>query len=88
MGGKYKHDLQVLLSPRQTVSVIGIVEDSSSRLNEKFPSVIRSWPEKQDAYTPHRPVRPVRNPFSVNYLLDVWECDLLDIQAFGKFKDN
>ena len=44
----------------------------------------------QDTYTLHRPVRRKlpRNPYTVNNLFDVWECDLIDVQAFGKFNDN
>jgi transposase InsO family protein len=28
-----------------------------------------------------------RNPYSVNNILDVWECDLLDVQSHSKFND-
>ena len=49
-----------------------------------------SWLLTQDTYTLHRPVRRTfpRNPYTVNNLFDVWECDLIDVQAFGKFNDN
>ena len=51
---------------------------------------IRDWLEKQDAYTLHRPIRKrfARNPYSVNNVMDVWECDLVDVQALGRFNDN
>jgi len=51
---------------------------------------IRAWLEKQDAYTLHRPVRKrfVRNPYTVTNVIDVWECDLLDVQAYAKYNDN
>ena len=49
-----------------------------------------SWLLTHDTYTLHRPVRRKfpRNPYTVNNLFDVWECDLIDVQAFGKFNDN
>ena len=51
---------------------------------------IRAWLEMQDAYTLHRQVRKrfPRNPYSVNNVMDVWECDLVDVQAPRKFNDN
>jgi len=29
-----------------------------------------------------------RNPYSVNKVMDVLECELLDVRALGKFNDN
>ena len=29
-----------------------------------------------------------RNPYSVINVMDVWECDLVDIQVLGKFNDS
>jgi len=51
---------------------------------------IRNWLEKQDAYTLHRPMRKrfARNPCTVNNVMDVWECDLIDVRALGRFNDN
>jgi len=51
---------------------------------------IRDWLEKQDAYTLHRPIRKcfARNPYTVNNVMDVWECDLVDVRALGRFTDN
>jgi transposase InsO family protein len=51
---------------------------------------IRAWLEKQDAYTLHRRVRRPfpRNPYSVTNVMDMRECDLVDVQAHGKFNDN
>jgi len=37
--------------------------------------VIRAWLEGQDAYT-------------VTFVMDVWEFDLLDVQAYAKYNDN
>jgi len=60
-----------------------------SKLGKK-PSEIKSWLEMQDAYTLHKPLRRrfPRNSYTVNNLLDVWEADLVDVQAFSKFNDN
>ena len=51
---------------------------------------IRDWLEKQDAYTLHRSIRKhfARNPYTVNNVMDVWECDLVDVRALGRFNDN
>jgi hypothetical protein len=48
------------------------------------------WLLTQDTYTLHRPVRRKlpRNPYTVNNLFDLWEIDLIDVQAFGIFNDN
>ena len=56
----------------------------------KKPSDIVTWLHKQDAYTLHRPIRKrfPRNPYSVNNVLDVFECDLLDIQALKEDNDG
>ena len=51
---------------------------------------IKAWLEKQDAYTLHRPLRKrfPRNPYTVNNIMGVWECDLIDVQALRKFNDG
>jgi hypothetical protein len=45
---------------------------------------VRKWLETQDAYTLHHPVRKKfpRNPCIVNNLMDIWECDLIDVPNF------
>jgi transposase InsO family protein len=55
----------------------------------KTPAEINDRLLRQDAYTLHRPVRRRlrSNPYSVNNILNVWECDLLDVQSLSKFKD-
>jgi len=52
--------------------------------------VIKAWLEIQDAYTLQRPVRNrfARNLYTVPNVIDVWECNLLDIQAYAKYNDN
>jgi len=56
----------------------------------KSASHIKTWLQKQDAYTLHRQVRKrfPRNPYSVNNILDVFECDLVDVQALSKHNDG
>jgi len=56
----------------------------------KFVDVIRAWLEKNDAYTLHRTVRKLSapNPYSVPNVMDVWKCDLSDVQAYAKYNDN
>jgi len=51
---------------------------------------IRARLEKQDAYTLHRPLRKrfERNPYSVNNVMDLWDCDLVDVRALDKFNDR
>jgi transposase InsO family protein len=53
-------------------------------------TALKSWLEEQDAFTLHRPVRKRfhRNPYTVTNVMDVWECDLLDMQAHNKVNDN
>jgi len=48
--------------------------------------IIRASFEKQDAYTLNRPVRKrfAPNTYTVTNVMDKWECDLLDVQAFAK----
>ena len=29
-----------------------------------------------------------RNPYTVNNVIDVWDCDLVDVRVLGKFNDN
>ena len=59
------------------------------KVNKKLGD-FRDWLEKQDACTLHRTVRKhfAHNPYSVNNVIDVWECDLLDDRAIGKFNDR
>jgi len=38
----------------------------------------------------HRPMRQrfASNPYTVTNVKDVWECDLLDVQTYAKYKAN
>ena len=60
---------------------------TTTKLNKKN---LRAWLEKQDPYTLHRPIRRrfARNPYSVNNVMDVWECDLVDVRALARFNDK
>jgi len=51
---------------------------------------IRARREKQYPYTLHVPVRKrfARNPYSVKNVMEVCECDLVDVRALGKFNDG
>ena len=50
------------------------------------PGTVRKWLEQQDAYTLHKPVRKrfPRNPYTVNNIMDLWEADVVDVQALAK----
>ena len=52
-------------------------------------SAVRVWLEKQDAFTLFRTVRKrfARNPYTVNNVMDVLECDLLNVQTLAKYID-
>jgi len=56
----------------------------------KNTDAVRAWLKKQNTYTFHRPARKhfARNPYTATNVLDVWECDLLDVQTYAKFNDN
>jgi hypothetical protein len=49
-----------------------------------------AWLQEQDAFTMHRPVRKrfPRNPYTITNALDVWECDLLDVQSLSRYNDR
>ena len=51
---------------------------------------VTAWLEKQDAYTLHRQVRKrfPRNPYSVTNVMDVRECDLVNVQSLSRLNDG
>jgi len=69
-----------------TLRKLGVAE--KNKRNIKLDD-IRDWLKKQDAYTLHRPIRKrfARNPYTVNNVMDVWECDLVDVRALSRFND-
>jgi len=54
------------------------------------PGQVKPWLEQQDAYTLHRPVRKrfPRNHYSFDNIMDVWECDRIDVQALSRHNDG
>ena len=46
---------------------------------------VRAWLEKHEAYTIHRPVWKcfAPNTYTVNNVMDVWECGLLNVQSLA-----
>ena len=53
--------------------------------NSKSKSDIESWLLKQDVYTLHR---FPRNPHNVRNVMEVWVCDLVDVQTLCKYNDK
>ena len=51
---------------------------------------MNAWLEEQDAYTLHRLLRKrfARNSYTVTNVMNVWECYLLDIQAYAEYNDK
>jgi len=62
----------------------------SAALSKKNKSDAKAWLRKPNAFTTHRPVRNrfLRNPYTVTNVMDVWECDLLDMQSLAKYNDT
>jgi len=63
------------------------VKTTKTKVNKKK---LRAWLEKQDPYTLRRPIRRrfARNPYPVNCVMDVRECDLVNVRALAKFSDK
>ena len=51
---------------------------------------MRAWLQEQDSYMLHRQVRMrfPSIPYSVNNVMNVWQCDLVDVRALGIFSDK
>jgi hypothetical protein len=64
-------------------------QQSNVKRSKKKPAEIKKWLKHQDTYTLHRPVRRhiPRNPYSVNNIMDIWECYLIEVQSLSKFND-
>jgi len=75
-----------------TLPKLRAAEAAERKLKGKLQSVcaIKAWLEEQDVYTLHRPVRKLfaRDPYTVINVIDVWECDLLDVQVYVKYNDH
>jgi hypothetical protein len=84
-------DLYYFPAKASTFSTLKKLQNTAKQIKlGKKSGELKSWLEMHDAYTLHKPVRPrfPSNPYTVNKLLDVWETDLADVQAFSKFNDN
>lgn len=98
--GEVLDDRQKILRLGKTLSVLDLKEGFSSgqgnvRKRNKVhtwikPVDIEAWLLKQYAHTMHQPERKLfpRNPYTVNNVINVWECDLVDFQVFAIFQDN
>jgi hypothetical protein len=51
---------------------------------------VRKWLETQVAYTLHRPEgkKFPRNPYTISNLMDVRECDLIDVLNLATYNDS
>lgn len=70
------------LSILSTLKLLVAAEQTKSK---QSPGEIKDWLQKQDAYTLHR---PMRNPYTVNNVMDVWKCDLVCVKALSKFNNK
>jgi hypothetical protein len=70
-------------------SAFSTLEKVASAIPKKNKSDVRALLDQQFAYTLHRPVRNqfFRNPYTVTNVIDVWECDVLDVQFLAKYID-
>ena len=75
--------------PRKASALSSIEKLKRAAKTEK-PSVVRTRLQKQDTFTLQRPVRKrsPRNAYSVTNILDIFECDLVDVQALSKHNDG
>ena len=52
----------------------------------KSVDAIIAWLEKQDAHTRDRHFALI--PYTVTKVMEVWECDLMDVKTYAKYNDN
>jgi len=82
---------QIILQPPQTIRLLDLAETSGGVGEERkicrcYQGVVR---ETGSLYTSQtREERFARNPYTVTNVMGVRECDLLDVQAYTKYKDN
>jgi hypothetical protein len=67
---------------RKLATAVGSSSDKNNKLKTRL--------EQQETFSLHRAVRKrfPRNLYTVNNLMDVWELDLVDIQAFAKYNSG
>ena len=70
--------------------VAEVAESKTKKGNPQTVGCTKAWVEEQDAYKLHRPMRKrfARNPYTVTKVMDVCECDLLDVKSYVKYNDN
>jgi len=73
-----------------TLRKLGASTATERERKPKSYDAIRALLKKQDASTLHGRVRRrfARNPYTETNVIDVWECDLLDVEAYAKYNDN
>ena len=85
-GKSTKMSARALYYNPENPSAFKTVNKLSAALPKKM-SDVKAWLENQVAYTMHRPVRKrfLPNHYTVQNIIDLWECDLLDMQSLAKF---
>jgi hypothetical protein len=70
-------------------SAFSTLDKPTTALSKKNNSEVRAWLKYHDAYTQNRYVRKrfLRNPYNVTNVMNVWECDLSDVQSLAKCND-
>ena len=71
-------------------SIFSTVKKIAAATETKSKHAVKAWLLKEESYTLHRPVRKRfhRNPYTVTNVMDVWECDLTDMQSLSKYNDK
>ena len=71
-------------------SAFGSVAKLRDAVTSQARRSVYGWLLKQDAFTKHRPThrRFPRNPYTATNILDVWECDLMDMRSLSKYNDR
>ena len=71
-------------------SAFGSIAKLRNAVSSPARQSVYGWLLKQDAFTKHRPThrRFPRNPYTVTNILDVWECDLMDMRSLSKYNDR
>jgi len=77
-----------VLSTLPRLRAAEVAETKTKKGKLQYVVATKVWLEEQDAYNLHRPLRFARNPYTVNNVMDVWECDLFDVQSYAKYNIN
>ncbi len=62
----------------------------TSTTKTKSKRAVKAWLLQQDSYTLHRPVRKLfpRNTYTVTNVMEVCECDLMDMHSLSNYNDK